>query len=82
VDDTPTRLLMRFLHDGLAATGDTASALRAAQRSLQELTVADVKALDHPLAELEFTGEAPESRPFMHPFYWAGFSYTARVEPV
>jgi hypothetical protein len=80
VDDTATRLLMRLLHEQLAASGNAPAALQSAQRSLRRLTVTELRELDAPLAASEFAGEAPHSRPFAHPFHWAGFAYTGRIE--
>jgi len=73
VDDLATRVFMTYFHRALAASPDVPAALRAAQRQVRSTTLSQLSEAD--ARELGGSAGPRSSRPFEHPFFWAGFCY-------
>jgi CHAT domain-containing protein/tetratricopeptide (TPR) repeat protein len=91
VDDLSTAILMsRFYVEHLANGLDPPSALRRAQDWLRTATARDMLLADRYERRYQESGGRnlgdlrdeqhfranPEARPFTHPYYWAGFTFT------
>jgi hypothetical protein len=70
VDDLATSALMILLHRQLQTSSDWLHCLTLAQSAMRVATVRDLRSFT------ELDGD-DNSHPFSHPFYWAGFYYSA-----
>jgi CHAT domain-containing protein len=73
VEDRPTALLMLAFHAGFRAGIAPDQALAQAQSWLRTATTSDL-GRHHPTLVPE--NEDPGARPYGHPRYWAGFTFT------
>lgn len=79
VDDLSTLVLMEHFYTGLRDHHDTCRALREAQAALRSARADELMrrfAEELPTASDRFASLPPDSRPFAHPYYWAGFIVT------
>lgn len=71
VPQAATALLVDFFYDMLPDAHDPAVALSAAQRAVRDAPADEV---ERRLALA--AGDFPATRPFRHPYFWAGFTYS------
>jgi CHAT domain-containing protein len=76
VDDVATSVLMTLLHQGLRKIPDGRITLSRAQSRMRGMTISEMRRIVPDVLDSGGFDGPPGSRPFEHPFYWAGFCYT------